>query len=676
MSTGTWREVSRDAPCPICGKPDWCGASDDGASRCMRVADTPVGWRKVKTCPDGGTVFRRADERPAGSSVKRAPATGARVGPLLSFPSLAEAIAAAGRRVGGKHAGTWTYRRGDGREVLSVARFNLAGGRKAFRPFHRDGARYVIGDPPEEDGMLPIYRLPELLGQGRVFVVEGEKCADAAASIGLAATTSAHGAKGASKTDWHPLADRDVVILPDADDVGRSYAEAVAGIMHRLRPPASVRIVELPGLPAGGDICEFIADRRSDGKDDAAIRREILDLADRAAELEPPADGRGGVGGLRPVVVLLSDVQPEPLRWLWPGRIALGKVTMIAGDPGLGKSFITLDMAARVSKGTSWPDAVGEPNPAGGVVLLSAEDDIADTIRPRLDAAGADVTRVVALRAVQQGEGHARTFNLATDLEALESAILGCAGCRLVVVDPITAYLGKIDSHKNAEVRGVLAPLAELAARHGVAIVCVTHLNKSCGGPAIYRTMGSLGFTAASRATWAVTRDKLDPARRLVLPVKNNLAPDKGGLAYTLRADGKDVPPHVEWEAAPVMMSADDALGDGGDDDVPSERAAAADWLREALSAGPMAAKDLKREARQNSISERTLKRAKREAGVEAHRSGFGRGAAWYWALPGTWEAEGLPRSGPGGPVGGQGANVAPNGEPGPLRAEGAVSTG
>lgn len=648
---GSWREVSKAAPCAICGKPDWCGRSDDGAVRCMRIADPPAGWRVLKRNTDGGTVFRR-DDGPQNNNAK----TTAKPGKSAkTWPTLEAAIAAAARSIGGEHIATWTYQHGDGADAFHVARFNLPND-KAYRPIHHNGVGFVLADPP---GSLPLYHLPDLQGASRVWVCEGEKAADAARSIGLTATTSAHGSKSAAKTDWRPLAGKDVVILPDANEAGEHYAATVAAILHRLG--CKVRIVRLPDLPPGGDVYDYIEAREC--VESETIRAGIEALADAAPEWQPASlNNRDETGKAEPITVRLSDVKPEPLRWLWPGRIALGKLTMIAGDPGLGKSFLTLDIAARLSTGTAWPDAVGESNPAGGVVLLSAEDDIADTIRPRLDAAGADVSRIIALRAVQQGEGAARMFNLATDLAALDAAIQRCNGCRLVVVDPITAYLGKTDSHKNADIRGLLAPLSDLAARHGIAIVAVSHLNKSGAGPAMYRTMGSLAFVAAARAAWAVVRDPDAPARRLLLPVKNNLAPDLGGMAYTLHDAGLGGVPSIAWESQPVSITADEVLSVQGGDDERSAREDAAEWLRTALADGPMKADDVKRQAKQNSIAERTLNRAKTIAGVQTKREGFGPGATWYWMLPGHR----LPID----PIDGQQKDVATYGEVGNLCSE------
>ena len=201
-------------------------------------------------------------------------------------------------------------------------------------------------------------------------------------------------------------------------------------------------------------------------------------------------------------IVDLSSVTPQPITWLWKSRIAVGKLTIVSGDPGLGKSFLSLDIASRVSTGAPWPDMPLDENPVGGTIILSAEDDLSDTVVPRLIAAGADLSRIKALTGTtlinqETGEAKAESFTLDSDLAQLEEAITATEGCRLVIVDPLTAYCGKVDSHKNAEVRAVLAPLSALAAKHGVAVLAISHLTKA-QGQAIHRTLGSLGFVAAA----------------------------------------------------------------------------------------------------------------------------------------------------------------------------------
>jgi len=338
-----------------------------------------------------------------------------------------------------------------------------------------------------------------------------------------------------------------------------------------------------------------------------------------------------------PVLINIGEVEPRPIRWLWPGRIALGKLTILAGDPGLGKSFLMLDMAARVSRGAAWPGPdAPNPNGPGGTVLLSAEDDVADTIRPRLDAAGAQVDRVTFLSAVRRRDPAGRKadgfFDLTQDLEALETAVQRTPECRLVVIDPISAYLGGTDSHNNAEVRALLMPLSDLAARYGVAVVAVTHLRKG-SGKAIYRAMGSLAFTAAARAAYVVARDPDDEAggRRLFLPIKNNLGPDTTGLAYRLDGEFSSTP-IVVWEEQPVSVSADEALHEPekrpGPE--PTERNEAVEWLREMLADGPRVAREIIAEAKEAGISKRTLDRAKRPAGVVSEKLQNGQ---WVWKL-------------------------------------------
>ena len=221
-----------------------------------------------------------------------------------------------------------------------------------------------------------------------------------------------------------------------------------------------------------------------------------------------------------------ADIAPERLKWLWPRRIPLGKVTVIAGDPGLGKSLVTLDLAARVSRGGMWPD--GSENLIGTVLLLSAEDDAADTIRPRLDACDANVENVHILESITVVDGDGRPDSkLVTllDVKPVELWLHRHPDCRLIVIDPITAYLGDADSHKNAELRALLTPWAKLAADCGVAVVAVSHLTKNSSTSAMYRVTGSLAFVAASRAVWVVAKDRQDPDRRLFLPVKCNLGP-------------------------------------------------------------------------------------------------------------------------------------------------------
>jgi hypothetical protein len=262
----TWQTTKRAGiACGACGKFGSCTVSPDGtAFKC---------WR------DGGRVHQSA--KPAGCNGtgyigkahrKPAAASSGENRPSKVYPTADAAIEAAGRSIaGGKLVAVYTYP-GD---RMRVARFDVEDDDKQFRPVHHTKAGWKIGDPP---GPLPLYRGDEIPSDGVVWVFEGEKTADAAGGTGLSAVTSAHGSSATDKSDWTPLAGRDVCILPDNDEPGRKYARAVATILATLQPPARVKILDLPGLPIGGDIVEYIEARL--GESAEAIAAEIFRLAD------------------------------------------------------------------------------------------------------------------------------------------------------------------------------------------------------------------------------------------------------------------------------------------------------------------------------------------------------------------------------------------------------------
>lgn len=337
----------------------------------------------------------------------------------------------------------------------------------------------------------------------------------------------------------------------------------------------------------------------------------------------------------------VSDIAAQQLAWLWPGRIALGKMALLAGDPGLGKSFVTLDIAARVTRGARWPDGGLNDHP-GSVILLSAEDDAADTIRPRLAAAGANLDKVHVLDAVRHvkpnGETSLDHFSLQTDIAALQDAVVVLDDVCLVIIDPISAYLGSTDSHVNAKVRGLLAPLIALAQNLRFAIVIVDHLSKS-NKAALYRPNGSIGFTAAARAVWLFAKDPDAAEQRLMLPGKNNLAPEQAGLRYMLKESEPGIVA-VAWGDT-VTMSADSVLQPEAAEER-SERMEATDWLREQLSGGPVSAKQLKKDANAAGLSWITVRRAQGLLGIKPAKDGFEGG--WSWRLPSPEDAHETPK--------------------------------
>ncbi len=335
----------------------------------------------------------------------------------------------------------------------------------------------------------------------------------------------------------------------------------------------------------------------------------------------------------RAVVVRLDTVKSEPVQWLWQGRIALGKLTLITGDPGLGKSLITAYLAAVVSKGYEWA-VDGTECPSGDVVMLSAEDDPADTTKPRLEAAEADCSRIHVLQAIKDTDSESnrmeRMFSFKRDMAALEELLATLPECRLLIIDPISAYMDGTDSNNNSDVRSLFAPLAALATRHKIAVVCVSHLNKSSGSNAVYRSIGSVAFIAAARAAYVVTKDQQNPQRRLFLPSKNNLAQDTAGLAYSVITADNGAPV-VAWEPQPVTTTADEALAPFEPNEDHTATSEATDFLRDLLSNNSMGARQVQQEARQAGISEKALRRARERLGIKPKKSAFTGG--WVWGL-------------------------------------------
>ena len=541
-----WRKVTKSDPCPICGKPDWCKVKRNGeVVLCGRIEQG-----SFETAKDGGGYLHRVTDK--AKPVKRDKSSEYVGKAHRVYPNAQEAIAAAISSTGGILVGEWQYF-SDSVEVARVVRADLPDGDKSFRPVHLNKAGWRLGDPK---GLWPLYRLPELLAAdpaGVVFVAEGEKTCDAVRSVGLVCVTSAHGAAAASKTDWTPLAQfARVGILPDNDEPGQKYAGEVAGILMDANAAADIRIVKLAGLPPGGDFVEHLG--ALDSKEPADICQGVLQLFEAAA----PADESQRPG---PTIICLADVEAKAIPWLWRGRIPCGRLSLFVGAPGLGKSYATCDFAARVTTGTPWPD--GAECERGEVLFVTAEDDPADTIRPRLDAHLADLSRVHLLEGVRRRDDNGRMVDAAftlADIPALEAALQRHPETKLVIIDPIGSFIGgKTDAHRDNEIRAVLAPVARLAAQYGPAVLLVMHRKKAVGGTADNMALGSTGFVGIARVAWHLCRDKDNRERRLFLPGKNNLAKDCGGLAFSIEGDPIGA---VHWEKDPVIMSADDAVAE------------------------------------------------------------------------------------------------------------------
>ena len=322
-------------------------------------------------------------------------------------------------------------------------------------------------------------------------------------------------------------------------------------------------------------------------------------------------------------MVILSEVVAEPVVWIWRHRIPEGEITIIDGDPGIGKSTLGVEIAATISTGRDWCD--GSPCPRGPVLLFSAEDNIAKTIRPRLEAAGADLTLVIANKTevtLPDGVGYI-------------SAKVQKYQARAVIIDPFMAFLsGRVNSWKDQDVRSAMRPLQEMAAKHKVAVIIVRHLNKGSGGNAIYRGGGSIGIIGAARAGFLVEVDPDDENARILASVKSNLGPKPPALAFRLETMGGDVS-RVVWlgqsrhTAGTLLAAKDDAS------ESPASVTEAKTLLIDAFgTAESVDAKETTGELKKAGLSESTILRARQSIGIQARKSGFGSTGRWRWFAP------------------------------------------
>ena len=312
-----------------------------------------------------------------------------------------------------------------------------------------------------------------------------------------------------------------------------------------------------------------------------------------------------------------SSVQMQDVEWLWYPYIPFGKITIVQGDPGEGKSTFVLNIMALVTKGENMPD--GYPsNGALTAIYQCSEDDVADTIKPRLVTAGADCSRVAYIEEKQQ--------NLTLDDERIEKIIM-CTGARLLVLDPIQSFLAQDGDMQSAgRMRAMLRKISDIAARHRCAVILVGHLNKANGGKQLYRGLGTIDIAATARSILFITRSKSDPQIRYMKPVKSSLAPEGTGIAFSF-VDGK-----LEWrEDIDIQDLEFEQIAQ-----VESGRTPIVRQLRTLLSDRDYVSTEILDILANTGVPRRTAFRAKQDAGVETYRVG----TKWFWHLPRSTEQE------------------------------------
>lgn len=351
----------------------------------------------------------------------------------------------------------------------------------------------------------------------------------------------------------------------------------------------------------------------------------------------------------RSVVHLINGatIRPAPIDWLWDGWLAAGKLHILAGAPGTGKTTLALALAAALTTRGYWPDG-SRVRTVGNVLIWSGEDDPTDTLAPRLLACGADMRRVHFVGSVRDGDDH-RPFDPASHMPELSDAATRVGNVRLLICDPVVSAVTG-DSHKNTEVRRALQPLVDLGHEINAAILGISHFSKgSQGRDPTERVAGSLAFGALARVVLAAAKvqdgDEENAGRRILARTKSNIGPDDGGHYYDLdQIELHQFPgvwasrvlwgEEIEGSAREILAAADAAPASHGTEQVDAKQ-----FLMDLLALGPVPTKAIRADADGAGYSWATIRRAQKAIGVEAIKDGFGKGGQWMWRLPDATKA-------------------------------------
>lgn len=471
-------------------------------------------------------------------------------------------------------------------------------------------------------GIKPVlYRLPQVMQAVKrgeiIFIPEGEKDCDNLARLELAATTSPMGAGKWRDSYSEYLRGAKCVILPDNDDPGRKHAQQVARSLYGKA--ASVKVLELPELAEKGDVSDWLTA--------GGTKDELLRLA--AETLEWKSIGKEVNNKVIPSLVNLADVEPEDVDFFWKPYIPKGKLTILEGDPGLGKTFLALNLCAAITNGWPLPGQDGKPEfvtEPSTVLFMTAEDGLADTIVPRLEKMGADRSKVYCLtgwRETEEGEEKAFTLK---DIPALREALEQVRPA-LVVIDPLQGYLGPVDMHRANETRPLLSGLGKLAEEYNCAVIAIRHLSKTGGGKAIYRGLGSIDFTAAARSVLLVGENP-STGEKAVVHTKSSCAERGVTQGFTItELDG------FMW-AGVSSCTAEDLLAIPEKDEKETESPAleeAVEFFLGILEGGEkIPCKEIREKWKEVGITDKTARRAREKLGIKFLYGKNGKPNCWY----------------------------------------------
>jgi hypothetical protein len=334
-----------------------------------------------------------------------------------------------------------------------------------------------------------------------------------------------------------------------------------------------------------------------------------------------------------------EGVKMESIDWLWDKRFALGKLGLIGGNPERGKGLIYCDMVSRITRGAPWPCNEGKAE-EGHCIIMQQEDDLADTVVPRLAAAGAVLAKVTLVKMIKKMDGSSqRVLDLAHDIPKLRELLDRLEGDNplLLVIDPLMAYIGRLNASSGNEVRSALAPLVDMLKHFHIAGLGIMHFNKKIDvDNALARISDSVAFGALARHCFVATDDP-ENERRLLVKAKNNLAPDVKALSYTIRAlhagadhrDGRAIyAPRIEWGYEHVEVSAAQAMrAENNGKAAVSATQSAKDFLERTVKDEPIPQTEIEEAMQGEPFKMRTLHQVKKDLGIESKRIN----GKWCW---------------------------------------------
>jgi|GEM_PF-2313340 len=542
-----------------------------------------------------------------------------------SYDTAAKAIGILTRTVRRQHpdatlVGPWEYLDADDSPFAVVVRFDYADG-KTYRQASVRGDRWVCKAPTRRI----LYRLPELSNQDVVWMHEGEKSADAGWSIGLPSTTSLGGSKQASHSDYAPLDGKSrVYLVPDTGDDGARWLSDITAAISKLDSPPELFVCRFSFEESNCDIVDWLEGSATESS--YAIRENLLALCSPLSTETPDdsinvSSSRGETPLARIAHRWASDIEAESVSWLWHGFIPQTGITFLDGDPEAGKTCCALDIIARLTRGDRMPGDA-KPERAGVAAILAKEDRYENTIKPRLEAAGAEMTRVSCIDDIELNtpKGIEKRFLTLPSHTQVLAEHLRDIGATLLLIDPYDNHLDDgLNTSSSTDMRRAFTPITEAASSIGCALLIIRHFGKRDYGNAKHKGIGSIGLTGMARSNLAAVSD--GNGGFIFGRIKGNLSRQPDSLIYQIRSCGKNPEiPVLHWCGTSDRNISEAAIGSSKK----TKAAMMKEILREMLKDGPRPEAECRDAVLAADISESTYKKHRKSCGVEvAGKDGF-----------------------------------------------------